>query len=293
MGTPKHMIGLRVLRTESAITLDQFHYITDMVSKFKQTDSAPVHSPASISGCLGAATEGDSEPLDTDVFPYMSLMGSLLWVTLTRPDIATVVSRACAHGSSPTKAHWRAAIRILRYLKSTINLGLVYRKRINQPLVSAYVDAAFANEPRRRSRYGYAVFLSGCLISWASRCTTMVCLSTAEAEFVAATEAAKDVLWLRGLLKELGLTITAPTIIYEDNQACVSMINNYSVSSRNRHFAVKMAWLREQVINKNITFVFIPSNNNLADTFTKVIPEEQFRALRDKLMKGVSSRGEC
>ena len=121
----------------------------------------------------------------------------------------------------------------------------------------------------------------------------MVCLSTAEAEFVAATEAAKDVIWLRGLLKELGADCAAPTTIYEDNQACVSMINNHSVSARNRHFAVKMSWLREQVNSKAITFVFVQSKNNLADIFTKVLPEEQFRALRDKLMKGVQSRGEC
>ena len=121
----------------------------------------------------------------------------------------------------------------------------------------------------------------------------MVCLSTAEAKFVAATEAAKDVVWIKGLLDELGLTTNMPTVVYEDNQARVSMINNYSVSSRNRHFAVKMSWLREQVINKTIKFVFVPSKRNLADTFTKVLPEQQFRALRDKLMKGVLSRGEC
>ena len=86
------------------------------------------------------------------------------------------------------------------------------------------MDAAFANEPGRKSRYGYAVFLGSCLVSWASKCTTMVCLSTAEAEFVAATEAAKDdVVWLRGLLLELGFSLTAPSVLLEDNQACVSM----------------------------------------------------------------------
>ena len=129
MGAPKHMIGLRVTRTDAYIKLDQSYYISDVVHKFKQTDCSPTNSPASISGCLGAATEGGSELLDLDVFPYMSLMGSLLWVTLTRPDIATVVSRACSHGSAPTKAHWRAALRILRYLKTTINLGLTYQRQ--------------------------------------------------------------------------------------------------------------------------------------------------------------------
>ena len=119
----------------------------------------------------------------------------------------------------------------------------------------------------------------------------MVCLSTAESEFVAATEAAKDVVWLRGLLLELGFALTSPSVLLEDNQACVSMIGNNSVSGRNRHFAVKMAWLREQVSNKVLTFIFVPSKLNCADIFTKVLPDAQFRALRDRLMLGVQTRG--
>ena len=121
----------------------------------------------------------------------------------------------------------------------------------------------------------------------------MVCVSTAEAEVVATTEAAKDIMWLRGLLNELELAAAGPTTIFEDNQSCVSMINDYAVSSHNRHFAVKMSWLREMVANKAITFVFVPSKKNLADTFTKILPEQQFRILWDKLMKGLQSRGEC
>ena len=119
-----------------------------------------------------------------------------------RPDVATVVSRACSHGAAPTRAHRRAATRILHYLVSTCELGLRFPVSTQDPSVSAYVDVAFTYEPGRKSRYGYAVFLGSYLVSWASKCTTMVCLSTAEAEFVAATEAAKDVVWLRGLLLE-------------------------------------------------------------------------------------------
>ena len=124
MGTPRLMIGLRITKTASHIALDQAHYIREVAAKFKQVDSVRVHSPACVTGCLGSADGGDSTPLDLDAFPYMSLLGSLLWVTLTRPDVATVVSRACSHGAAPTRAHWRAAIRILRYLLSTCELGL-------------------------------------------------------------------------------------------------------------------------------------------------------------------------
>ena len=184
-------------------------------------------------------------------------------------------------------AYWRVALRILKYLDTTNHLGLTYRLGNRLTTVSAYVDAGFANGIGCQSRYGYAVFLSGCLISWASKCTTMVCLSTAEAEFIAATEAAKDVIWIRGLLQELSLDSKVASTVYEDNQACVSMINNSAVSPRNRHFAVKMAWLRDQVSNNKIKFVFVQSKKNFADLFTKVLPEDQFRTLREKLMNGV------
>ena len=110
-----------------------------------------------------------------------------------------------------------------------------------KPIISAYADAAFANETGRRSRYGFIILLAGCAVSWCTKTSTMVCLSTAEAEYVAATEATKDVLWFRGMLAELGFEDSSPSMVHEDNQACVAMIRNHIVSGRNRHFCVKMA----------------------------------------------------
>jgi hypothetical protein len=113
----------------------------------------------------------------------------------------------------------------------------------------------------------------------------MVCLSTAEAEFVAATHACKDVVWLRNVLRDLSFPQSSPTIIYEDNQACVAMIRNHSVSGRNRHFCIKMVWLREQVANNVVSFRYVPSKHNVADIFTKVMPAVAFQTLRDMLLE--------
>ena len=122
-----------------------------------------------------------------------------------------------------------------------------------------------------------------------------MCLSTAEAEYVAATEATKDLLWLRNFLRELGFEQLVPSRLYEDNQACVVMVNNHVVTGRNRHFCIKMAWLREQVAAKHVTFVFVASKNNVADIFTKVLPPDAHTRLTDLLMKAkvVSPRGGC
>lgn len=160
-------------------------------------------------------------------------------------------------------------------------------------IVSAYADAAFANETGMRSRYGHAIYLSDCLVCWLTKATSAVCLSTAEAEFIAAAEAAKDILWLRNFLTELGFVQTAPSVVYEDNQACVAMVKNHAVTGRNRHFAVKMAWLREQVADRVLVFIFVASKNNVADIFTKVLSVAAFIKLaasllcpRDMLLRG-------
>ena len=153
---------------------------------------------------------------------------------------------------------------------------------------------AFGNELAKRSRYGHAVYLSGCLVCWLTKATSAVCLSTAEAEYIAATEAAKDVLWLRNFLTELGFAMVAPSELFEDNQACVAMVNNHVVTGRNRHFCVKMAWLREQVSGKIVRFVFVTSRNNLADIFTKILVPDAHARLAKALLnpKVFSTRGE-
>jgi hypothetical protein len=133
----------------------------------------------------------------------------------------------------------------------------------------------------------------------------MVCLSTAEAEFVAATSAARDVIWLSNAVVELKLLPQLPAVVFEDNQACIAMIKNHVVTGRNRHFCIKMAWLREQVAQGHIVFNFVPSKQNVADIFTKILTDDAFIALRTLLLsplrtydntprnRGVPPRGGC
>ena len=295
LGVPSLMVGIHVTATARSIKLNQSHYIRQIADTFRQLDAAPVDTPASQHGCLGDSPNHDSELLDTTSFPYMSLVGSLLWCTITRPDISTAVSRACRHSKSPTLAHWRAAIRILRYLLSTSDFSITYPIHRRPVTVYAYADAAYGNEPGKRSRHGHAVFLSDCIVSWLTKATNAVCLSTAESEFVAATEAAKDVVWLRNFVTELGFPQLAPSRLLEDNQACVAMVNNHSVTGRNRHFCLKMAWLRQQVSDEIIKLVFVASKNNVADILTKILPPAVHAKLTKLLLrlKVVSSRGEC
>ena len=216
-------------------------------------------------------------------------MGSLLWASLTRPDIAVAISIACSKSTCPTKADLAAAIRILRYLLHTPHVKLTFRRpKDGSPRVCAYVDAAWSNAPQCKSRFGYIVYVFGCPIIWESKITTMVCLSTAEAEYVAAVHAAKTALWLSPMFAQLcGTRITTITML-EDNKACIQMINNPVVSARNRHFAMRMWWLREQVERKLIHVQYVPTEQQLADIMTKVLPLPRFTVLRDHIMKAIA-----
>ena len=233
------MIGLHVTRQGQRVSLSQERYIADITARFGQLDCKPVHTPAEHSLDL---SDTSGQPLDPANHDYLSLIGSLMWCSLTRPDVSTIVSALAQYTASPTETHWRAGIRVVRYLYHSRFLGLVYDGSSlgDSPIPSAHADSSWGNERKGRSRYGFITGLGNNIVSWKSRVSTMVCLSTAEAEFFAATECAKELVWLRGLFAELGYTVDAPSIISEDNQACIKMVSNAAISGRNHHFATRM-----------------------------------------------------
>ena len=284
LGVPAHMVGLILNCSPTSIRISQTQFVKDLARKFGQTDANPAPTPIAA----GDVPDGAS-PLLPPGHNYLSLAGSLLWVTISRPDVSVAVSIVCSKSVSPTKADWNAALRVLRYLLSTPDRVLTFVPPSPKvPAVAAYVDAAWANAPRSRSRYGLIVCVYGCPVLWITKLTSIVCLSTAEAEYFAAVEASKSALWLARMLAEV-LRAAPPTVVlYEDNQACIHMANNPVVSARNRHFAMRMWWLRDQVAAKTIAFRHVPTKHQLADILTKVLPAALFRALCDVLFKGRS-----
>ena len=125
------------------------------------------------------------------------------------------------------------------------------------------------------------VYVHGCPVLWVTKVSHMVCLSTAESEYVAAVEALKASLWLARMLAELRGIPVPKVLLLEDNQACIRMATNPVVSSRNRHFAMRMWWLRQQVQDGTVSLQHIPTDEQRADIFTKVLPAPRFLALRD------------
>ena len=135
--------------------------------------------------------------------------------------------------------------------------------------LSAFCDAAFADQYDHRSTYGYLVFLCSNLISWCSKTTPSVKLSSTDAEYYALAEVTKEIMYLKQLLETLGLTVKTPILIYEDNQQAIDIANNLMIKSRTKHIDIKLHFIQELIENKTISLVYRRSSVQHADVMTK------------------------
>ena len=176
------------------------------------------------------------------------------------------VARFCAN---PTKEHWTAVKRILRYLKGTSNLGLLYRE--NSPAeVIGYSDADWAGDVGdRKSTSGYIFLLGGAAISWKSSKQTCVALSTAEAEYVALSAAAQEAMWLQLLTSDLLNKSIRETTILEDNQSAICLAKSQQVHGRTKHIDIKYHFIRDLVEAGRIKLTYCASEDMVADMFTE------------------------
>lgn len=188
----------------------------------------------------------------------------------TRPDISYAVGQVAQFSSNPSKAHWEAVKRILAYLKGTADYGIFFSGSKKDGLLSTYSDADYAGDlETRRSTTGFWLILNEGPVAWTSRrqhCTT---LSTTEAEYVAVCEATKETVWMRNLLQNIGLEQSAPTVLFCDNQSAIRLVRNPEFHKRTKHIDVQFHFIREKQEDGTIDVQYIPTDQQLADIFTK------------------------
>lgn len=210
--------------------------------------------------------------------PYRALVGSLIYAAVTtRPDIAHTVSTLSQFNQNPGMTHWTAAKRVLRYLKGTRGHQLTLGG--DQPIqLEAYTDSNYAGDlDKRRSTSEYTMSLGGLgIISWSTKKQPTVATSSTEAEYIACCHTTKEVVWLRALLRAMGFPQTAATILWCDNQGAIALTEDPSVHARTKHIDVQYHYSRERVEMGEIGFKYIHTLENLADTFTKSLPETSF-----------------
>ncbi|MDR3737610.1 MAG: reverse transcriptase domain-containing protein [Terracidiphilus sp.] len=297
-GPSTWMLGMRITRDRKArtITLDQEVYVSKALEKYGYSQCTTRPTPEVV----GAAHQDPSveQQQPTDRQRFMEITGTLMYAAIsTRPDIAHAVFYLASHMAAPTCLHAAAADRVMRYLAGTRGLGLIFGSRNGGLLgdsrghsrtqldVCAYADADWANSKGdRRSITGWVSKVNGDPISWASKKQRTVALSTCEAELYAEAAAIQEVLWLRGLLKELGLHSQVGSIVHGDNQSAIAVTKNGVKGERTKHVDVKYHFVTETVERGDVQLRWIPTAEQQADIFTKALAQPAFETLRSQLM---------
>lgn len=203
--------------------------------------------------------------------PYHEAIGSLMYASVgTRPDIAFAVSTLSQYLDDPAPAHWEAVKRVFRYLLGTKNWGLTFGG--GKEGLEGYTDVDGASQEHRPAISGYAFIIDGGAASWSSRKQELVTLSTTEAEYVAATHAAREALWLRNFIGEVFSLLTSPMTLHCDNQSAIAIATNGNFHARTKHIDIRYHFIKFVIENGTINLVYCATDGMTADTFTKALP---------------------
>ncbi|KID93530.1 reverse transcriptase, partial [Metarhizium majus ARSEF 297] len=299
LGEPKWFLGIHILRNRRnrTIWLTQDAYIDKVAHKFSiQLDGKVPATPMGLEELLKSEAQATKKSIEV----YQQKVGSILFAAIsTRPDIAFAVSRLARHNLNPSDAHHRAADRVVQYLYSTrsfaLRLGTNNQHR-NRP-VETFIgssDASFAdNTEDRKSSQGYVLRLYGGPIAWKASKQTTVTTSSTEAELVAASEAAKEMIAAGRLLNSLRIKLDEPLHLEIDNKQTIRLLveGSAKLTTQLRHVDIYQHWLRQQVQSSRIKVQWVESKDMVADGMTKALPKVRHTEfLRQLRIEDIRSR---
>ncbi|KAK2980731.1 hypothetical protein RJ640_011711 [Escallonia rubra] len=285
LGQLNHFLGLEVDRSEEGIFLHQQKYSTELLKKFGMLNCKPISTPMEPNAKICAHEGKDLE----EATMYRQLVGSLIYLTLTRPDISYAVGVMSRYMQNPQKLHLEAVRRILRYVKGTLDYGIIYKKGGDCKLVG-FCDADYAGDhDTRHSTTGYVFTLGSGAVSWCSKRQPTMSLSTTEAEYRAATMAAQESTWILQLLEDLHQPIKYPISLYCDNLSAIRLAENPVFHARTKHVEVHYHFIREKVLQEKIELEHVRTENQVADLLTKSLSESKFQNFCSQL--GMTNKG--
>lgn len=273
MGIPKHCIGLEVNVKKDEISISQPGYIVNLVKKYGLENSKPVKIPMQPNIKLEKEPSISGEAEKVEEKYYQEIIGSLLYLSLySRPDITCAVNMLSQFSKDPRKQHLNAAYYIIKYLNFTKNAVLKYRKS-GSPL-TGFCDANWAQDVNdRKSQSGFCFLLAGGLVSWESKKQKVVATSSAEAEYVALTEATKEASYLGYILEELGYEGHTPVMIHTDSQSAQRMAEFGAQHSRTKHIHYKYHYVKDAIEQNVVKLKYLSTDQMLADVLTKPVPK--------------------
>ncbi|KAG6733210.1 hypothetical protein I3842_01G215700 [Carya illinoinensis] len=281
LGAAKQILGMRIVRdrVRGMLRLSQAEYVKKVLSRFNMDKAKPVGTPLGSHFRLSKnQSQSEEEQGYMSKVPYASAIGSLMYAMVcTRPDIAHAVGVVSRYMSNPGKQHWEAVKWILRYLKGSSETCLCFSgERLE---VQGYVDADLAGDiDSRKSTTGFVYTLGGTAVSWGSNLQKTVSLSTTEAEYIAVSEAAKEMVWLQGFLEELGKKNQKGTL-YSDSQSVIFLAKNPAFHSRTKHIQIRYHFIRSLLDDGQLLLEKICGSKNPADMLTKGVTIEKLKLL--------------
>jgi hypothetical protein len=311
LGEVKFLLGIEVIRNRKNgyVELSQQAYVEQLLDRFNLQGVKPASTPLSAGihltqdDCLIT----DKTKADMADVPYASLIGALMYAAIgTRPDIAFAVGALSRFLGNPGRRHWNEAKRVLAYLKGTSNYVIRYSSNTlptgevigysrgvgMKPTggsIEGFCDSDWAGcVDTRRSTSGFVWMMNGGAVCWRSKLQTIVALSSTEAEYVGATPAVQEVIWLRDLLCELKMTDSSPSILNMDNRGAAILTHGTGDSHRTKHIDIRYHFIRSHVEQKRIKVDYLPTDKMIADILTKNLGRTKHEYFTKKL--GVVSR---
>jgi hypothetical protein len=278
MGELTYFLGFQVKQLKDGTFLSQTKYTQDLLKRFGMMDAKPAKTPMGTDGHVDLNKGGKS----VDQKAYRSMIGSLLYLCASRPDIMLSVCMCARYQSDPKECHLVAVKRILRYLVSTPYFVIWYPKGSTFDLIG-YSDSDYAGcKVDWNSTLQTCQFLGRSLVSWSSKKQTSVALSTTKVEYVAAGQCCAQLLWMTQTLRDFGYNLSKVPLLC-DNESAIHMADNPVEHSRTKHIDIRHHFLRDHQQKGDIEVYHISTENQQADIFTKPLDEKTFCRLRSEL----------
>jgi hypothetical protein len=271
LGQLNFFLGVEATWHQDGLHLSQQRYINDLLTKTNMLLAKQISPPLSASTIL-SRFEGSTI---TNPTLYRSIVGSLQYLSLSRPDIAYVVNKVSQFMQDPRESHWSAVKRILRYLKSTLRYlkstisyyFYIYKNSSKQ--LTAYSDSDWASCPDDKRSTSDCLLLGKNILSWSSKKQPTVSRSSTESEYKAMANAAAKLAWIQSLLSELGVTSPHRPVLHCDNIGATYLTSNPLYHARTKHIEIDYQFVRDKVAKKLLDVCFISGKDQLADVLTK------------------------